>query len=358
MKRVIFIGILLLCLTNIATGIHLRKRNQGDVNSEEKEPKPTKPSKALTDQEKIEELKKITDYSLFVKTLQGYLKTGDKFNESFRKELEKAIQKDGIKLTFSCNDCSENLNNSEIHLIPIKVSKLRPTQNEIGLENSLNWAITSKNADEYFSPNPVIIGFPILTYKKQFVLDGHHRWSQLYMMNPKAKIIAYNIEPIKDDLGKDEEPESVLRRIQATIGAYFGMIPSSAGKATNVYGDFQRVKDYLEDKIIKGNNVKDDKKVLESFIQSMKRHQGWKETDIQKLREKLYNYLLNNILNFANNVKPICNAPDREVMPQTDGGDIKKDIKDKKNLDDENKILPEVLTNLAKKSLKMDNKTN
>ena len=315
MKQLIFIGLLFLCLSEIVTGMHLRRQSADKDNLKE-------------EQKKLKNLQKIPDYSKFVEKLQNLLDNDE--SGKFRSALNNAILSEGkgLKLTEG-NDklnikVDEKWKKYNLQIIPIAVNELHPTQNEIALEHSLKFPLSLDKADQYYGDEPKMIVSPIVTYNRKYVIDGHHRWSQLYMMNKNAKILAYNIEEIKFD-GKPEEPESVLRRLQATIGNFFGMIPKSeAGpKTINVYGDLSKVKNYLKDKIINGGIIDDKEKntIQMTLIQSMKKLNNCEETDDAKLKQKAYEFILENIVSLRDNNKPLNNAPNRDVMPQTDGGE-------------------------------------
>ena len=240
----------------------------------------------------------------------------------------------------------------KLEVIPIKVKALRPTQNEIGLQNSLKYALKQEEASQYLSEGAKMIVSPIVTYRSTYVLDGHHRWSQLYMMNPEASIIAYNIEEINEN-GKVDEAEDVLRRLQVTIGSFFGGIPSSTGENTiNVYADLLDVENYLT-KEIKGPNPT----VRTCLLESIKAFLGWEEIGEQNLREKTFQYLLNNIKYFKDCTKPSETAPNRDLMPQTDGGDDFKNVKIVNPIGSEEKEKPKlvsVISQLVNKSSKLN----
>lgn len=269
MKQLVLLGLTLLCISNVVTGIHLRHESieqRKKIDDKEKE----KAKKIISELETKE------DYNEFVNTLKGSLskkkegkiKENEKdtiFYDVFKTQLAEALKtKDnGVVLSTEPEEKlkidqlkiedkklwwdNEKLKTLDLEkkLVAIPVKDLRPTQSEIGLQNSLDWAIKQKNAKQYFGNEPKMIGAPILTYNKHFVLDGHHRWSQLYMLNKEAKIYAYNLEPKdakkKDEKDREKEKEeavSLLRKLQLTIGAYFGTIPTSSGDGTvNVYAD-------------------------------------------------------------------------------------------------------------------------
>ena len=266
MKNNIFLGILLLYLANIIAGIHLRHQlselRQGGQDKIEI-PKELDEKKKLLKDPNIK-------YPTFVKTLQAYLdderKNGKKeLRESLKQNLlgggailsepdknDNSISPDlvkgwdeGIKYTDNKITIEEVKPNSQAQsiiqklgltgkLVSIPVSKLYPTQQDIGLQNSLDFAITQKDAQQYFGTEAKMILSPILTYKGQYIIDGHHRWSQLYMLNDKAKIVAYDIKQVDGIKSGDvkKEIEEVLKRLQVAIGGFFGKIGTANGKGT------------------------------------------------------------------------------------------------------------------------------
>jgi len=78
----------------------------------------------------------------------------------------------------------------------ISVDELLPTQNEIDVDKSLKYPMKNpvdflnyvNGEGEAFAP-----GGPIVTYDGKYVIDGHHRWSQVYACNSRAKIQAIDI---------------------------------------------------------------------------------------------------------------------------------------------------------------------
>lgn len=79
--------------------------------------------------------------------------------------------------------------------ITMHVKTLIPCQTKINLEDSLRFLLKSDNPRNIMSmfANPVTIIAPIVTYRKTFIIDGHHRWAELYMINPDAMITVINI---------------------------------------------------------------------------------------------------------------------------------------------------------------------
>lgn len=98
----------------------------------------------------------------------------------------------------------------------IAAKNLKPTQNEIGAEESLLNILTDQygSLDSFLKGTPDV-GSPIITYNGEFVLDGHHRWSQVYAANPDAKLKAINV------IGKID-PKDILKAVHTAIAADAG----------------------------------------------------------------------------------------------------------------------------------------
>ena len=357
MKHIVFIGLIILCFLNIASGIHLRHESTEQIAVKQ----------GLVEQaiNGLDEL----NYETFVSTLRTYLSKGEnkaqlKFSaKDFRKGLINHLkggkewkltdfkdkghtkaQLKGFDQQMWESGIAKNLNLSG-KIEAILVNKLHPTQKEIGLQNSLDFAIKQKNADQYFEGEYKMIGAPIVTYKGVHVIDGHHRWSQLYMLNPNAKIAAYNIESIEDK--PDATPEDVLRRVQLGIGAFFGMIPESSGEKTvDVYDNKEDsatktsyISLYLKcrflkqknlcDRLVENNVEKSEDRYTEAnigFIKSYALRKGLSNSNEDQLRKDVMNSIEKQINEFILNTKEgRDNKPSRILMPQTDGPQYLKD---------------------------------
>ena len=105
----------------------------------------------------------------------------------------------------------------------VKASALKPTQADIGFKNSL----ADQVVDEYNSTtkvlenDPIMLGpgegSPILTYDGKWILDGHHRWSQIMMTNPDGNVAIADLSG-----GGIDNPEEALKATQLAIAAYTG----------------------------------------------------------------------------------------------------------------------------------------
>lgn len=195
-----------------------------------------------------------------------------------------------LRMGFGSGEFADLEMDSSLSYVP--VSQLNPMQNEIGLPNSLAWPLSGKaNPDMYFQSN-VTIGGPIVTLNGSYIIDGHHRWSQLYMMNPDASIEAVNF------ICSNSNPEDALRVFQAAIAATHGSVPHSDGGVANVYAMSENeIYSWIDGEMIDSAEV-----AIADFI-------GAED------RDGVISYLVDNALSLP---KPSPGAPDRKYMPQTD----------------------------------------
>ena len=119
----------------------------------------------------------------------------------------------------------------------VKASGLKATQAEIGFHNSLkdqvknpSWKPTAAalglNGEPIQMPCKPGPRCAILTFAGKYILDGHHRWSQVMMMNPNAEV---DVDDLKAT-GALTSPEAALKLMQLAIAL-------KAGKA--VTADFE-----------------------------------------------------------------------------------------------------------------------
>lgn len=174
------------------------------------------------------------------------------------------------------------------------VKELKPTQNEIGAEESLKNILT----DQYGSLDGFLKGNakfpePIITYNGEFIIDGHHRWSQVYAANPEAKIPAINV------IG-NINPKDILKAIHTAIAADSGETKTISAnlKAGNLLTfNSDKVKQYVADELIdKARKVWNDN--------------GFESDDV------IANQIAKNVNTMIKNSKPENWAPSRDSMPQ------------------------------------------
>ena len=212
------------------------------------------------------------------------------------------------------------------------VTNLIPTQNEIDRNKSLAFPITypaeyeklnipldaaKKQISEMLTAVPIRInGLPIVVFDhegKTYILDGHHRWSSVYALNSNGVIKA-----IKLKSSKEITPIQALKAIQLSISVSSGEIPtSSAGSDdTNILLSSSNgaTKKFLEESMTDG--------FISIFQEALKKSKSnvSKPIVIQHIMKNIETMQKNGFLE---------GAPERTVMPQTDGT---KDLKANQDL--------------------------
>ena len=157
------------------------------------------------------ELKNIlkSDYTTFVQKL------GQNINDpKFKEAIKTAADKDPIKTSD----------------IDAPVKNLKPSQNEIDVDKSLKYPLTDTTSAESLlkGGTVAIAGKKIVTGGGgKFIVDGHHRWSQAYVINPDIKISALDISNITN-------PIDGLKSTQLGIAADIGKVPVASVQGSNL----------------------------------------------------------------------------------------------------------------------------
>jgi len=183
----------------------------------------------------------------------------------------------------------------EMSIADIPVTRLMPTQNEIDLDKSLKFGLSVPgNIKNYFN-NPVEIKMPLISYNGTYIIDGHHRWSQVFCFNPNAKMTCINFEG-------DLSPIQMLKSTQLAIAASINKVPTANVRGTSLYKVSEADLRRYVDKNFSDKCVKDLMKVLKNI----------------KSRDEAVDYVVNNAMKLKSNNTPIIGAPKRDFMPQTD----------------------------------------
>lgn len=200
--------------------------------------------------------------------------------------------------------------NTEVMDIPAK--DLHPTQNEIDVKKSLGYQCSGQNPTQIkqiLENGPITIKAPVVVYDYNgtyYIVDGHHRWSQIFLLNPNCKISCLVFKNSAGNTAQD--PADMLRDFQGAIAvANDGEMPSSTVEAGYNIFDWMsesgapKLKDYLDE------NIKDG---------MVNAYREYYNSEIDK--DDIKNAILANsgLMNKSN--KPIKNAPTRDVMPQTE----------------------------------------
>jgi hypothetical protein len=229
-----------------------------------------------------------------------------------------------------------NLNDDNIsidetpHLV--KVNTLQPSQDEVFLGNSIEWPM-EKNPSQI--RNFILYGKqegfgPIVT-SGEYVIDGHHRWSQVFCWNKDAEIPTYNIK----FNGNEKIPTDIIKKTFLGIASIYGKVDlSDKGGDLNL---FVITKDQLEQwltnkftlypdawKIFCENDVMAKIKPKEAQQIQFSNISTFGEGDSSSyLNKVVVPYLYSNISALVGRGEGLYS---RKIMPQT--GDITKFTKD------------------------------
>lgn len=169
----------------------------------------------------------------------------------------------------------------------IPAKRLIPTQSEIGTDETLKYLVQGKDIDVCFEKT-TIIKKPIVTFQGTFIIDGHHRWSQIFVTNPDANIVCI-------DITGNLSPLSMLKAVQCTIGSNTGKLIRKDIQGKNLYNTTEKeLRKYFKDNL--SDSVREN--LLEYY-------------------EDPEDSLVQNVIQLQRNNTPILNAPDRGEMPQT-----------------------------------------
>jgi len=149
----------------------------------------------------------------------------------------------------------------------VKAASLKATQAEIGFGNSLADQVQNKyDATKTalgLNGTPIVMSsksgpVPILVYNGKYVLDGHHRWSQIMMVNPAGEVKIDNLTgPAIDN------EEEALKTMQFAIAAMADKVVTKPFEGENLMAaNEQQVANFVLE------NITDE--VLQLLVQAEK----------------------------------------------------------------------------------------
>ena len=193
----------------------------------------------------------------------------------------------------------------------IPVTQLMPTQQEIDLSKSLKHPLQEPGSLQNTFTNPILLKWPIVTFRKNYIIDGHHTWLQAAVFNPKGKILAFNYDG-------DISPIQMLKAVQGTIAAVRaedqdGKLPSCTTTGPNLFDDKfnkQQIKKYVKEYL--------DKNLIDSFSKHIPECVDFNST---------VDFITERLIDIKSNNYPFDSAPTRDDMPQVFKGG--KDENDK-----------------------------
>ena len=187
----------------------------------------------------------------------------------------------------------------------LEVKDLLPTQNEIDVDKTLK-ILKDPAAITLYRNGGVETGNPVMTaiYDNQrYIIDGHHRWSKVYICNPNGRIQSNDVEfPV---VPAPVTPIVGLEATQLTIAADTGKVPREDVTGLNL---LTIKKDPFADSV-KATWDNLSKKVQKADLEAFE----------VKDRKQLTNALWDNVQEMQIHNQPITGAlaPPRKDMPQT-----------------------------------------
>ena len=211
----------------------------------------------------------------------------------------------------------------------ISVDKIQASQNEVGKEQSLanvmtgvdgmafdgidygdvNWLIDAMKPGAKITFKDALLGAK--TEDGMVVLDGHHRWSQAFMINPTAQV---NVEVAKSNLSADDTLQAVHLAILAKTGAS----KTKGAKGGNLFAANESdVAGYLNapKRKVDPKTGEDSDTGIAPYIYAVMKTKNI--TDPVEGKKAAIAYAMEAIKKCAATVVP--GAPSRDSMPQADG---------------------------------------
>ena len=168
--------------------------------------------------------------------------------EEFCQQLDFLVKSDDEKAKALFNTFKQGWKNEykniKVKLVNVGIRELQPTQNVIYAQKSLvpilngTWRIDNYECavDAMLGAKAplVVMGDPLVVCNvggKNYLIDGHHRWSKVYAFNPNCYMRAYTIE------GAFNDEEEVLKFAQGTLTLLRNKSPINpqTNKDTNLY---------------------------------------------------------------------------------------------------------------------------
>ena len=217
--------------------------------------------------------------------------------------------------------------------IAAQVTSLIPTQSEIDMDKSIAFPLRNREETDGSYPLPLYLTGGTITHPAgviltandgTYVLDGHHRWSTIYTMNPYTAVQSI-------DLGYVPSPQDGLIEIQMAIIDRDKAFKPQTVDGTNlltVTKDvfYPAVKNYIElpynAKDDQGNPVvvtPDALNTVNTFAKFLGLPQGQENYDTNLAAAQ--DYLWKNVQRMQTYNQPYPEVTSRKYMPQPSGND-------------------------------------
>lgn len=132
---------------------------------------------------------------------------------------------------------------------PVAAKDLTPTQKDIDFDKSFGDQMVNKwdppSTEAALSTGTILMpspggAIPVLTFKNKYILDGHHRWSQVMMTNPEGKMAVSNLAGVAL-----KSEEAALKATQLAIAALAGNVVTKDTKVNLLGVEEDYVKNYV-----------------------------------------------------------------------------------------------------------------
>lgn len=183
------------------------------------------------------------------------------------------------------------------------IRNIHPTQFEVDMEKSLKFPLKEKPAgivDILAGKKALkLAGRPLVVAEIEgvnYIIDGHHRWSQVYCLNPDASMV---VRVLKSDMLKHPDDALKLVQMEIFVAKDGRELPQSkVDSGYNLYTiDHDSFRGWCE------NTMSDDaKRVFDKMLP--------KQDPIE--------FMWKNVETMRQEAQPTSNAHGREDMPQTD----------------------------------------
>jgi hypothetical protein len=192
----------------------------------------------------------------------------------------------------------------------IAADELYPSQNEIDIDKTIGAPFKNPDNINKQYVNPIVIAnMPLVTFNGKYIIDGHHRWSEIAVFNPTGKMLCF-------DYSANITIEQMLKAVQGTIAAVMA----------------KKGEELPAQHVEKGHNIYDmSKSEIEKYVLDHENPETYARMIAMNTKlfteEQAREYIINNLLQLKKDKKPLSNAPERGYMPQTSKGG--SDTKDK-----------------------------
>ena len=184
---------------------------------------------------------------------------------------------------------------------PMDIKNIHPTQFEVDMEKSLNFPLNEKpqGIDDAFSGKPISIrNLPLVVAEVDgvfYIIDGHHRWSQVYCLNPDAQMV---VRVLRSDMFKSADDVLKLVQMQLFIAKDGGELPQATVDSDyNLY----TIEEGAFKKWCEQAMTEEARQIFSKYV-----------------KDDPINYLWGNVLLMRKEAEPTPNAHGRGDMPQTD----------------------------------------